>query len=256
MTKGIALVTGAASGIGAEVCRQLAAGGVELVMLDIDAERGDALAGELGGRFIHCDVSARSDWFAAVERCIDAVGVPDFAHLNAGVMSVRPHEAFLPIEELPEANYHRIIGVNLSGVVFGLQALLPHMRNRPGAICVTASLAGLVPLPFDPLYAATKHALIGLVRSVAAADPDRSVRINAICPGGVDTPIIPDALRGPDASRGSAHRGGEMAAMPVGVLAAEVVDLLERGANGEIRVKRSAGAPAQVVTAPVFGGRT
>jgi NAD(P)-dependent dehydrogenase (short-subunit alcohol dehydrogenase family) len=250
MTKRIALITGAASGIGAEVCRQLAAGGAELVMLDVDTERGSALAGELGGRFIRCDVSARSEVFAAVESCLSAVGVPDFAHLNAGIMSVRPSEPFLPIEALPEANYHRIVGVNLAGVVFGLQALLPHMRKRPGAICVTASLAGLVPLPFDPLYAATKHALVGLVRSVAAAEPDDALRINAICPGGVDTPIIPEALRGRDASR---ERGP--AAMPVAVLAAEVVDLLERGANGEIRVKRSARAPAQAVAAPVFGGR-
>jgi len=244
MSKRIALVTGAASGIGAEVCRQLVAGGAALVMLDVDAERGSTLAGELGGRFIRCDVSVRGEVFAAVESCLGAEGVPDFVHLNAGIMSVRPNEPFLPIEALPEANYHRIIGVNLSGVVFGLQALLPHMRKRQGAICVTASLAGLVPLPFDPLYAATKHALIGLVRSVAAAEPDDTLRINAICPGGVDTPIIPDAFRGVD-----------MAAMPVAVLAAEVVDLLERGGNGEIRVKRSARAPAEAVAAPMFGGR-
>lgn len=256
MTKRLALVTGAASGIGAEVCRQLAAVGTELVLLDVDDRRGMALADELGGRFIRCDVADRGNWFAAAKRCIDTVGVPDFAHLNAGVMSVRPSEPFLPIEELPEANYHRIVGVNLSGVVFGLQALLPHMRQRPGAICVTASLAGLVPLPFDPLYAATKHALIGLVRSVAAADPDDVLRINAICPGGVDTPIIPDALRKPATFGGpDASRGGELAVMPVGVLATEVVDLLERGGNGEIRVKRSARAPAEAVAAPVFGGR-
>ncbi|HEY5646819.1 MAG TPA: SDR family NAD(P)-dependent oxidoreductase [Pseudomonadales bacterium] len=244
MTKRVALVTGAASGIGAEVCRQLAATGLELVLLDVDSEHGETLAGELGGHFIGCDVADRAAWFAAVNRCIETVGVPHFAHLNAGVMSVSPREAFVRIEDLPEANYHRIVGVNLAGVVFGLQALLPHMRSRSGAICVTASLAGLVPLPFDPMYAATKHALVGLVRSVAAAGPGDQLRINAICPGGVDTPIIPDVLR-----------SDEMAVMPVAVLAAEVVDLLERGDNGEIRLKRGAGVAAEAVPAPVFGGR-
>ena len=241
----VALVTGAASGIGAEVCRQLAAKGDRLVLLDVDEARGEALAGELGGRFMRCDVAVRSDWFKAVGRCVDSVGTPDLVHLNAGVMSVGPREPFLPIEDLPEASYHRIVGVNLSGVVFGLQALLPHLRGRASAMCVTASLAGLIPLPFDPMYAATKHALVGLVRSVAAAAPPGDpLRISAICPGGVDTPIIPDALK-----------GGDTPVMPVEVLAAEVVDLLEQGANGEVRLKLAAAAPPEVVPVPAYGIR-
>ena len=241
---GVALVSGAASGIGAEVCRQLAASGHRIALLDLDAEKGEALANELGALFIRCDVADRGRWFAAVETCIDAIGPPDYAHLNAGVMSVGPRETFVPVEMLPEENYRRIVGVNLSGVVFGFQALLPHMRARPGAICVTASLAGLIPLPFDPMYAATKHALIGLVRSVAVAGAGDPLRINAICPGGVDTPIIPDTLRGPD-----------MKVMPVSVLAAEVLDLLERGGNGEIRLRVDADTPAEIVAAPGFGTR-
>jgi NAD(P)-dependent dehydrogenase (short-subunit alcohol dehydrogenase family) len=242
MAKGVALITGAASGIGAEVSRQLADAGARVVLLDVDEERGGRLAEDLGGLFIRCNVADRGEWQAAVERCVDAVGVPALAHLNAGVMSVRPEEPFLAIEALPEASYRRIIDVNIGGVVFGLQALLPLMRGSGGAICVTASLAGLIPLPFDPMYAATKHALIGLVRSVAAAAPDGSVRINAICPGGVDTPLITAALR-----------GDEMAVMPASVLAAEVLDLLERGANGEIRLRASAAEPAEVVPASSYG---
>lgn len=237
----IALVTGAASGIGAEVSRQLAGAGAQVVLLDVDARRGETLAADLGGRFIACDVTDRAAWFDALAACVAEVGVPAYAHLNAGVMSVGPHDDFVPIEALPEANYRRIVGVNLSGVVFGLQALLPHMRGSEGAICVTASLAGLVGLPFDPMYAATKHALVGLVRSVAAAAPDDPLRLNAICPGGVDTPIIPDALR-----------TGDMSVMPVDVLAAEVVDLLERGRSGEIRLRLNAESPAADIPEPQF----
>ena len=170
--------------------------------------------------------------------------MPDYAHLNAGVMSVGANDPFLPLEQLPLANYRRIVGVNLDGVVFGLQALLPHMRDRGGAITVTASIAGLIALPIDPMYSATKHALIGLVRSLSdALGPSAAtLRINAICPGGVDTAIVPAALRTTD-----------IAMMSTAELAAEVVDLLARGAAGEIRVKLGAGIPAFAVPATQLG---
>ncbi len=237
----VALVTGGASGIGAEVCRKLAAAGVRVALLDVDEGQGGALADAIGACFIRCNVADPDDWRAAVAACIEKVGVPDYAHLNAGVMSVGADQPFVTIDELPLESYRRIVGVNLDGVVFGLQALMPLMRARGGAITVTASLVGLVPLPLDPMYSATKHALVGLVRSVAAAAPESKLRINAICPGGVDTPIVPGALR-----------SGGMAMMPASVLADEVLDLLERGATGEIRLRVNAAEPAQVVPAPQF----
>jgi len=157
------------------------------------------------------------------------------------VMSVGADEPFLAIEDLPLARYRRIVGVNLDGVVFGLQALIPTMRARGGASTVTASIAGLVALPIDPMYAATKHALVGLVRSVAPSLAGTSLRLNAICPGGVDTAIVPDALRSPS-----------MALMSAQELAREVVDLLARGAQGEIRVKAAANAAAYAIPAPTL----
>jgi NAD(P)-dependent dehydrogenase (short-subunit alcohol dehydrogenase family) len=237
----VAIVTGAASGIGAEVSRQLADAGARVVLIDVDEARGRPLAEQLDAVFLRCDVSSRDDWMRSVARCIETVGVPRFAHLNAGVMSVGADQPFLPLEDLPLANYRRIVGVNLDGVVFGLQALLPHMRTQHGAICATASLVGLVPLPVDPMYSATKHALVGLVRSLAAGSPDGPLRINAICPGGVDTAIVPAALR----SQG-------MAMMNPDALAREVLDLLEHGAHGEIRLRLSADAPAIAVSPPSF----
>ncbi len=238
----VALVTGAAQGIGAEVCRQLAAAGARVVVMDINATNGEALAREVNGLFVSCDVADPASVQQAVQTCVDRVGTPDFAHLNAGVMSVGANDAFLSIEQLPIENYRRIVGVNLDGVVFGLQALLPLMRERGGAITVTASIAGMIALPIDPMYSATKHAVIGLVRSVAESLAQSPVRVNAICPGGVDTAIVPAALRAAD-----------MAMMSTSDIAREVVDLLARGASGEIRVKLGAGIPAYVAPAIKLG---
>ncbi len=235
----VVLVTGAASGIGAAVSRALAAAGARLALLDVAVDRGMALAAEVGGTFVRCDVADRAAWFAAVAECVERVGVPDDAHLNAGVMSVAADAPFAAIETLPQDRIQRVIDINLGGVVYGLQALLPHMGDRDGAICVTASLAGLVPLPVDPMYAATKHALVGLVRSVAAAREGSPLRINAICPGGVDTAIVPVELR---------QAGMEL--MPADLLAADVLDLLATGRNGEIRLRRSATAPSRAVPVP------
>lgn len=242
MKNKVALLTGAASGIGAEVARQVATAGAKVAILDVDDQHGAPLAQELGGLFLHCNVANREEWLTAVETVVTSLGVPDYAHLNAGIMSQPADAPFMAIEELPVENYRRILGVNLDGVVFGLQALLPHMRQKGGGICVTASLVGLVPLPIDPMYATTKHALVGLVRSVAAANEDPALRINAICPGGVDTAIVPAALR----AQG-------MAMMSTASLASEVVSLLTTGANGEIRVRLAEEAPAFAVPVPELG---
>ncbi|MCZ6711452.1 MAG: SDR family NAD(P)-dependent oxidoreductase [Gammaproteobacteria bacterium] len=238
----IALVTGAASGIGAEVARQLAAGGVRVAVMDVNEAGGAEVAAEVGGEFIRCDVSDYDDFESAIATCVERLGVPDYAHLNAGVMTVGTSEKFLALEDVSLDQYRRIIGVNLDGVFNGLKALLPRMRDKGGAITATASVAGLGPLPFDPLYGTTKHAVIGLVRAVAAANEDSGVRVNCICPGGVDTALIPDALK-----------TGGFNAMRPSVMAAEVVDLLKHGPNGEIRVKLSEEQPAYAVPAMELG---
>jgi len=243
MADKIALVTGAASGIGAAVARQLAGEGTRVALLDINEAAGAAMAAELGGEFIPCNVSDYDNFDGAIAACVDRLGAPDYAHLNAGVMTVGADEPFLALEDVSLGQFRRIVGVNFDGVFNGLKALLPRMRENGGAITATASVAGLGPLPFDPLYGATKHAVVGLVRAVAAANEGSNVRINCICPGGVDTAIIPDALK-----------AGGFNAMAPAVMAAEVVDLLKQGPNGEIRVKLSEDAPAYGVPAMELGG--
>ncbi len=224
MVQKIALVTGGSTGIGAQVVRQLTAKGAKVAICDVNAKDGEPLAAEVGGLFIPCDVTNLSSVTSAVNTCEQKLGVPDLVHLNAGIMVVATGAPFLKIEDVSLEQYRRIVGVNLDGVFFGVKVLLPKMRAKGGAVTITASIAGLGVLPIDPLYAATKYALIGFGRSVAAANEGTTVKVNVLCPGVVDTGIVPDAFKRPDI-------------MAPEVMAAEAVDLLLNAPNGEIRVR-------------------
>jgi len=196
MTK-VLLITGGASGIGAASARALAARGARVAVVDLDEARGVDVAREIRGSFVRADVSSAADWSRALERIHAELGIVELAHLNAGVMTLPPSAeitAASDIAALTEAAYRRIVGVNLDGVFFGLRALAA--AAKPCRIVVTASVGGLTPVPFDPLYAMTKHAIVGLVRSAAPALAGRGILLSAICPGGVDTPLVPDYVRG------------------------------------------------------------
>lgn len=182
----VALITGAAHGIGEGVARGLASRGVHVVVADVDDQAGETLAAELGGAFVHTDVSDPQASQDAVGVAVDHFGGLDIVHLNAGVS--------VPIglgEDFDLASYRRIMGINLDGVVFGIHAALPVLAERGGgSIVATASMAGLTVAPFDPLYAANKTAVVGLVRSLAGLSEERGVRVNALCPSFADTDII------------------------------------------------------------------
>lgn len=161
-----ALVTGGASGIGRAIAELLERKGAEVRVLDLR----DGF-----------DVADAAAW--------EAVEAVELACLNAGI-GARTAE----IAELSDDEYRRVLGVNLDGVVFGVRRLARVMQ--PGsAIVVTASLAGLVPMERDPVYTLTKHALIGFVRSVAPQLERNGVRIAAVAPGFVDTPLVDDEAR-------------------------------------------------------------
>jgi len=159
-----ALVTGGASGIGAALVDLLRSGGAEVRVLD------------LADGF---DVSDPRAW--------ESVGAVELACLNAGVITGE-HD----ISRLSDDAYRRILGANLDGVVFGVRRLAGVME-RGSSIVVTASLAGLIPEARDPIYTLTKHAVIGFVRSVAPQLEERGIRINAVAPGFVETPLIDSA---------------------------------------------------------------
>ena len=160
-----ALVTGGRSGIGAAIVAALEREGYDVQVLDI-----------VDG----FDVSDPRAW--------DAVEAVDIACLNAGVVSAEPDVA-----HITDGRYRHILGVNLDGVVFGVRRLAQVMDS--GSIVVTASLAGLTATPPDPLYALTKHAVVGFVRSAAPHLADRGIRLNMVNPGFVDTPLLGDEGR-------------------------------------------------------------
>ena len=239
MSEQIAFVTGAATGIGAAVCKNLANQGIRVAVCDINKTDGEALAKELCGEFIKCDVTNLASVQHAANVCAQRLGIPDYVHLNAGIMTVPTGEPFLAIEDVSETQYQKIVGVNLNGVYHGMKTVLPLMRAKGGAITITASTAGLSVVPVDPMYTATKYALIGLGRAVAAANEGSNIRINVICPGVTDTQIVPDDYRKP-----------EFNVMSVDIMAAEIVDLLLNGANGEVRVKNAADKPGFTIDLP------
>jgi NAD(P)-dependent dehydrogenase (short-subunit alcohol dehydrogenase family) len=184
-----AVVTGGGSGIGLATARRLRDEGARVVILDLIEEPGEKAAAEIGGAFVRCDVSRPEDVaaaFAAAESSLDRL---DLVHLNAGIVTGRRE-----VEQLTDDEYRRIIGVNLDGVVFGMREAIRAMeRGGGGAIVATASIAGLVSYPTDPIYALTKHGVIGLVRGVAPQVAERGIAVNCVCPGITDTPILGQA---------------------------------------------------------------
>ncbi len=182
----VALVTGGASGIGAAACRRLASAGAKVVVADLDGDAAAALADEVGGTAVACDVRDPAASEQAVQAARRAYGGLDLALLNAGTTG-----GFGSWDDLDPERYRAITGVNVDGVVFGLRAALPALRERGrGAVVVTASLAGLSPAPATPLYALTKAAVVGLVRSLSVGLAAERVTLTALCPGFVETPLL------------------------------------------------------------------
>lgn len=183
----VAVITGAASGIGLACATRFAAEGATVVAVDIDDDGLRRLAGACGARPVRADVSRPEDWVAVVES-VRSLGGVDAVYLNAGVTTQQGD-----ITALTDDQYRRILAVNVDGVVFGARALVPELVARGGgALVATASLAGLVAFAADPIYAMTKHAVVGLVRGLALCLTESSVTVNAVCPGLVDTPLVDD----------------------------------------------------------------
>ncbi|GGP72845.1 SDR family NAD(P)-dependent oxidoreductase [Saccharothrix coeruleofusca] len=182
----VALITGGANGIGAGVARALAELGARVVVADVDQERGKAVADEVDGVFTHCDVRDPESNQAAVGLAERQFGGLDIAVLNAGIAT-----GFGLGEDFDPERYRTVMGVNLDGVVYGVNAALPALKRRGGGhIIATASMAGLVAMPLDPVYGANKAAVVGLVRALGPVLSADGVTVNAVCPSFAETAII------------------------------------------------------------------
>ncbi|HEY0640523.1 MAG TPA: SDR family NAD(P)-dependent oxidoreductase [Pseudonocardiaceae bacterium] len=186
LTGRVAVVTGGASGIGAAVTRRLAARGATLVVVDIDEDGALAVADSVSGQAMAVDVTDAEVFGVVVAEVERQYGRLDIVHLNAGTVGGQP-----AVDSLDAERYRRVVGVNMDQVVYGTCAAVPALRRAGGGtIVATSSLAGLVPLPSDPVYTMTKHAVIGYVRSAGAALAGEGIRLCALCPGFADTPLI------------------------------------------------------------------
>jgi len=186
----VAIVTGAASGIGAATALRLAAEGARVVIADIQDERGEAVAAEIkaaGGTalYCHCDVSALADWRTLADRAVRQLGRIDIVHNNAYT------EVQGPTHELDELVWDRQLAVCLKSVFLSVKTCMPHLLAAEGVMINTSSVHALFGFPRRAAYGASKGAISALTRELAA-EYGPAVRINAVAPGAILTPAWND----------------------------------------------------------------
>jgi NAD(P)-dependent dehydrogenase (short-subunit alcohol dehydrogenase family) len=188
----VAVVTGGGSGIGRATALRLASEGVRLVLVDLSREHAEEAAGQIrnvGGQAtaLEGDVSLPEAVRRMIETALEAYNGFDILHNNAGIGGGPP-----PFPAGDPARWRRVIDVNFGAVVTGCQLGIQTMRERggQGVIVNTASMGGFGPMPQNPTYAATKAAVIAFTRSLAGALEGTQIRVNCVCPGYVDTPML------------------------------------------------------------------
>ena len=211
------VLTGASTGIGRACAVRFAREGARLVLADVRDEEGEALCRDIenaGGTalYVRTDVASRADNERAIDRCVERYGSIDVLMCNAGITLPR----LLP--DSSDDEIERVLGVNLRGVIYAARHTIPRMLAQPrgGTMLFTASKTGLVAQTDSPVYCASKGAVVMLAKALALDYATRGIRVNALCPGIIDTPMLHEfAATRPDPA--AAWRSYE-SAQPIGRL--------------------------------------
>lgn len=194
----VAIITGAASGIGKATAKLFAEHGAKVVVADIDKEGGNQTVANIHNAgneaiYVQTDVTIKADTEQMVAQTVKTYGKLDILFNNAGI-AMR-----LPVAELPEDDWHHCLNVNLTGVFLCAKAAIPAMQqNGGGSIINMSSIYGIVGADVRAAYVASKGAVTNLTRGMALDYAQDNIRVNCICPGFVETPLVAGVVRTPE----------------------------------------------------------
>lgn len=195
----VAIVTGGASGQGLATCRIFAREGAKVVVADWNHEAAEKAAAEIGGLAVRVDVSKEAEVKAMIQAAVDAHGRLDILINNAGIgFSATGRYKMASVIDTPEADWDAILAINLKSVALGCKHAIPLMvAQGGGAIVNIASINGIAALTGADAYTAAKGGIVALTRVLALDWAKKGVRVNCVCPGAVETPMIAGALNDP-----------------------------------------------------------